>query len=309
MSPSTLSEIIRDRAKAKDARERAQLQLVNENDHFHHSIREKLKPLWQSKQFDNFTKCGMPVIVRCCTGCRTVEKLGWRCNIKWCPRCQWRLAEARKAIVTEYASRITQPKHVVLTQRNFPVLTRRKIREHQRALAALRRRTSFAQVKGGCCSVEVTNESRGWHLHSHWLVDARWIDHKALAEDWADLVGQEFAIVRVYDARDRSYVQELCKYVVEGSEAARWKPDELNEFVRAVRGCRFFFSFGALAKLAPEIRRYLEAQKEPAAVCQCGCSRFSFRDASHRPMDMATLNRSFKQNLKWAKRLLTPTHK
>jgi hypothetical protein len=89
---------------------------------------------------------------------------------------------------------------------------------------------------------------------------------------------QEFAIVKVMDCRDRDYLKEVSKYVVEGSELAKWPADQLNEFVRAVRGRRFFFAFGSLFHDSPEIRRALNAERRPSPVCDCGCSDFRFED-------------------------------
>jgi hypothetical protein len=90
------------------------------------------------------------------------------------------------------------------------------------------------------------------------------------------MVGQDFAVCRIYDVRQADYVREVCKYVVEGSELASWPADEINQFVQAVRGRRFFQSFGSLRKLAPQIRAELEASKPAAKVCDCGCADFCY---------------------------------
>lgn len=285
MTPSPVIKTIRERAIAKTLRERKQLALIPEDDLHKHTVWSKIRHLWDDKQAENFAKCGRVQIYRTCKGCRDRRIFLWRCNLKWCPRCQWRVTAGRKKMLLEFAREIAQPKHLVLTQRNFATLTRKKIREHQRNLAAFRRLKCFAPVKGGCCSVEITHEGNGWHLHSHWLIDARWLDMQAVSEAWAKLVGQEFAICKVMDAREKNYVQELCKYVVEGSELAGWDAELIHQFVRAVKGCRFFFSFGSLLKAAPGIRAFLEAQKEPAKPCDCGCDRFEFRDPANAPSE------------------------
>jgi len=91
-------------------------------------------------------------------------------------------------------------------------------------------------------------------LHSHWLLDVRWLDMKGVSLTWSGLVGQEFAIVKIKDARDRDYLQEVTKYVAEGSELAKWPAEHLLEFVTAIRSRRFFFAFGSLFKMGHEIR-------------------------------------------------------
>jgi hypothetical protein len=53
---------------------------------------------------------------------------------------------------------------------------------------------------------------------------------------------------------------------------ASWPGEKINEFVRAIRGKRFFFSFGSLFHQGAEIRKELARQKPPAPVCDCGAS-------------------------------------
>ena len=133
--------------------------------------------------------------------------------------------------------------------------------------------------------MEVTNESRGWHLHAHWLVDARWVDQCELSRTWGRLVGQEYAIVKVIDLlkgergtiggeRDLThYERELMKYCVKGSALAKWPAQEIRDFVHAVRNQRFFFCFGDLFHRARKLRAQLE-QSKPPIVCDCGCSHY-----------------------------------
>ena len=97
---------------------------------------------------------------------------------------------------------------------------------------------------------------------------------------WGKLVGQNFAIVKIKDVREKEYLQEICKYVVEGSELAKWPAEHINEFVQAVRGLRMFNSFGSLRELAPEIRREINAAKKSPPPCDCGCGDFTYEDST-----------------------------
>lgn len=277
-SPGLLQKVIRERALARRAREAQQRRLWQENDDFHETIRTKLDGLLHTSQFWNYSRCGDDLLERQCRNCGATEFLRFRCNLKWCPRCQWRLTEKRKKVLELWSQRIAQPKHLVLTQKNFPILTRSRIRSHTKALAKMRRTVALSRARGGCVSVEVTNENNGWHLHSHWLLDVRWLDMPSVSKAWGKLVGQEFAIVKVMDCRERSYLQEVTKYVCDGSEMAKWRPEHLLEFVTAIKGRRFFFAFGSLFHSQPEIRRQLLADKRPMEPCECGCDRFTYRD-------------------------------
>jgi Replication protein len=276
--PGHVHQIIRERAITRAAREREQRGLWQEDDDFHETVRSKLEGLWHAPQFTNFSRCGLDDFYRTCRDCGEVQKLKYQCSIKWCPRCQWRITRERTKLIEFWARHIDQPKHLVLTQKNFPVLTRARLRTFVKNLAALRRRKIFRPVKGGTCSIEITNEGNGWHLHAHLLLDVRWLDMRTVARVWGKQVGQLFAIVKIKDVSQREYLKEVSKYVVEGSELAKWPAEQINEFVRAVKGCRFFGSFGSMRELAPQIRAHLRALRAPAPACDCGCSNFIYED-------------------------------
>jgi len=269
-------KLIRERQIARQKREREQLQLVKDTDVHHQTILTKLEGLWEGNQFENLKKCGREKIYRTCKCCGQLEEFAYRCSLKFCPRCQWTIAKEREKKIRVWAAHVKQPKHMVLTQNNFSILTRKKLREHLKNLQRLRRTTLFKDVKGGCVSVEITNETRGWHLHSHWLLDVRFIDVRELARTWGEIVGQEFGIVYIKDVREKEFVQELLKYLVKGSELANWPAEQILEFVSAIRGTRFFFSFGSLFKQGAEIREQLKFMKAPKPKCECGASDFVY---------------------------------
>lgn len=253
-------------------------ELWDAQEHHRATLEAKLKGLLDDTQTRNLSRCGREKMFRHCRGCGQTETFPYHCDIRWCPRCNYRITARRLKVLREWAKTIAQPKHLVTTQRNFTILTRTAIRKHQKHLTMLRRSKSFSLVRGGCVSVEITNESRGWHLHAHWLLDARWVDAAEVSATWGRIVGQECpAIVKVKDCRGKDYLAEVAKYVVKGSELASWPPDEINQFVRAIKGCRFFFTFGSLFKLARKIRAALHHDYTPA-VCDCGCDRFVWRD-------------------------------
>ena len=75
---------------------------------------------------------------------------------------------------------------------------------------------------------------------------------------WGKLVGQdEGAIVKVKDVRGASYVAEVSKYVCKGSDLATWEPEHIVQFLTAIKGRRFFFTFGTLFAFGREVRRTL----------------------------------------------------
>ena len=269
-------KLIRERQIARMKREREQIQLIKDSDIHWQTIVNKLDGLWESTQYENLKRCGQEKIYRTCKCCGELEEFSYRCSLKFCPRCQWTISKEREKKIRVWAAHVKQPKHLVLTQRNFPILTRSKLREHLKNLQRFRRTKLFSSVKGGCVSVEITNEGRGWHLHSHWLCDVRFLDIVEISKTWGDITGQEFGICYIKDVRDKSFVQELLKYLVKGSELANWPAEQILEMVTAIRGTRFFFSFGSLFKQGKEIREQLKFMQKPKAKCDCGNTDFIY---------------------------------
>lgn len=212
-------------------------------------------------------------VIRCC-GCGKQTVVFNRCDVGWCPLCAPRLAYRRKERVGWWAALIKQPKHVVLTVKNFPRLNAATVRTFKDCFTRLRRRKFAANWRGGFYSLEVTNEGNGWHLHLHALIDARWIDAGQLSREWAQIVGQDFAIVCVRDCRAHDYLREVTKYAVKGSTLAGWTGQQIADFVQAFDGVRTFGVFGSLYGQQAEWRAWLEESDHENRKCECGCDRF-----------------------------------
>jgi hypothetical protein len=268
--PASVRDLITARKKAKNERERLQPRLIENRDVFKSQMVKSLTGLAAGPQWRNFLRCGVEEAYSTCRNCGSFERYYYACNRKWCPLCNHKLAHARAERIRIWARTVHQPKHVVLTCQNFPILTRTRIRSFQRALVKLRRQDVWREVKGGCASIEITNSGQGWHLHAHILADARWIDASLLAKDWGRLVGQAFGIVKVKDVRGESYVQEVAKYVAKGSELACWPGEVLLEFIEAIRGVRFFAAFGSLRDLRRQIEAQIRFAKRDRKKCACG---------------------------------------
>jgi hypothetical protein len=223
-------------------------------------------------------RCHTERFVRLCNGCYATKVFWNRCDLKHCPICARRLATERRRSVEWWCSKIDQAKHVVLTARNAATITPEKVRAFKQAFARLRR-TKFARNwVGGFYSIEVTNEGKGWHIHLHALIQAKWIDAGELARVWARCIGQDIAIVKVKDARNADYLRELCKYVCKGDQLAGWVPDEIAALIDALSSNRTFGAFGSLYKLRAEHRAFLDSLQAEAPACECGCTTFRFFD-------------------------------
>jgi hypothetical protein len=277
-------EQIVDRKKRAIERERAQAKLL-EAEYVHKlSVEAKLHRAGAvefcaqngKKWMTNFEKCEKEKYVQLCEACMRTRELKYRCSLKWCPCCNWRVSLKRKSLMEEMTRGIYDVKHVVLTQRNFQTGLLAKIRESRENLAKVRRQKFMQKMTGGCASLEFTNEKKGWHLHWHLLVQASYISSKELAIKWGKLCGQEYAIVKVMDVDEESYLRELCKYVVSGAELSKWTPEQILEFVQSIDGTRCFSTFGKFRQLQKFCRAIIELNKPESPSCECGGETFIF---------------------------------
>lgn len=220
--------------------------------------------------------CHTEVTISVCCGCNRAHPFYNRCDLFYCPQCQPRLARQRQESIAWWTVEVAQPKHVVLTVRNIPILTKGHVQEFKKWLGRLRRSKFARGWRGGFYALEVTNESRGWHLHAHLLVDAHWIDAAGLARQWTETTGGHGKIVKVKDARGTDYLKELTKYVVKGSQLAAWPAPEVVQFVTAFKGVRTFGVFGSLYGKRTEFREWLDEMTVDAAACECGSTTFRY---------------------------------
>lgn len=201
--------------------------------------------------FESFTRCGKNSgACTWCTNCDEEHELKWCCSKKWCPLCNWKITEARREKLLTFTRGVHNPQHLVLTQRNFKHLDG-KIREMKQNLVKLRRNRIWDSVKGGCTSIEMTNKGEGWHLHSHSLIDCRYISASELAIEWGRLCGQTFGIVHRDNIDSINYEKEICKYVVKPSEMIKWRTSDVFEFLKEIHRQRFFFTFGTMKLFKP----------------------------------------------------------
>jgi hypothetical protein len=275
---------------ARREAERKQLEGIESQDIFKLCIEGKLESAGarnyceahQEKWFENFLRCGREKFFVMCGICGVGHEAYYQCSQKWCPRCNWRISMKRRELLKAMTIGMVQIKHVVLTQRNFEVLTKEKIIGVRRALAKLLRQKIFGKITGGCASLEFTNEGRGWHMHWHLLLQTNWVEMEKLAIAWGNLVGQEFAIVKVKSIGEKDYLQEICKYVVEGSELSKWPKEKILQFVTALRGTRCFTVFGKFRELARIARINVKEIPRREANCFCKTGEWIFgHDPNH----------------------------
>lgn len=234
------------------------------------SVAAKLREAGMIEQAEGLENCHSEYTVAVCSDCGVVRKFPNRCDRHYCPECQPGLANDRRKQVEWWTATIRQPKHVVLTVRNLPEITAGHVREFREMFTRLRRRKFARHWTGGFYSLEVTNEGSGWHLHLHALIDAKWIDAAELALQWHSCTRGAGRIVKVKDCRGGSYLQEICKYAVKGTELARWSPVDIASYLRAFEAARTFGVFGSLYGARTEFAEFIATLKASKPKCECG---------------------------------------
>ena len=94
-----------------------------------------------------------------------------------------------------------------------------------------------------------------------------------MAVQWASVTNGFGRIVRVKDSRQKDYLAELLKYVVKGSQLAKWPARDVVEFVNAFEGVRTFGVFGSLFGKRTEFADWLRELRGKKPICPCGCSQ------------------------------------
>lgn len=222
-------------------------------------------------------KCCTTWTIRTCLNCLDHQSFPNHCDNLICPKCSGRILKRRKTQIEWWTKFVRQPKHVVLTVRNSDYLSSEYLAAVKLAFRQLRHSKFARNWRGGCWSLEITNEGRGWHVHLHCLIDATWIDSRQLAAEWAKRVHQDFAIVKVKDCRNAEYLQEVCKYVAKGSEVATWSAEEISCFVDALTSQRTFGIFGTLHGQLQAWKDACDTAAERIHECECcGHREFQF---------------------------------
>lgn len=236
----------------------------------------KLREIGRGDLAETLEKCHTIYTVCQCSACGTVKKFPNRCDLFYCAECQPRLAADRRKAVEWWTHEITQPKHVTLTVKNLPDMNKFHVREFRKWFTNLRRSKFARNWIGGFYSLEVTQEGRGWHLHLHALINARYIDKYDLSSNWERVTNGMGRIVDVRDARGSDYLRECLKYNVKGVQLAAWTGEQIATFIDAFTGVRTFGVFGALYGKRTEFAEWFAAVRKSKPKCDCGCNDMNF---------------------------------
>ena len=226
----------------------------------------------------------MEMISQCCGETREIER---GCKKRWCPVCAPKITQSRLDKYEFGAQMMKWPLAITLTCKN-KIQAEGAIRSLRKALSRFRRTKFFGtNVRGGLCSIEVTNTGNGWHVHAHLLVDCRWLAlatpeprrgmsrvriqhllrnaHEELSREWAKQVEQEEAVVWAERAYGKALL-ETVKYAVKVQDLLAAK-EPIGCIIREMHRLQLVNGFGTMYGLGKKFAAELEEAKP---VCMCG---------------------------------------
>jgi hypothetical protein len=242
-----------------------QLDAIDRLEILQESLCSKLREVGQSQIASRLSQCGREEKILICQECGTRKIVTDRCSNRWCCFCGPRTAKRRAEEIAAWSGQLKQPKHVVLTQRNSTTIRRSLVRHFARNLYKLRKQSWKPKWEGGTWTIELTNESR-------------WVDSTDLAKRWGKLAGQDYAIVKVKDARAHDYCAEVAKYVCKPAQLTSWQPNEIAEVIHAFKGVRVFGVFGRLLPIRAAWRSHVKQARHARATCGCGKCAWKLTD-------------------------------
>lgn len=232
--------------------------------------------------------CGEPLPL-ICAHCGNPHPVEVACSRRWCPACAYQVHRERVKRFDQSARAMPWPLFITLTMRNTGDPTCiRTIREHW---GRMRRRKLIDQkIDGGIATIEVTNRGEGWHPHLHVLCNCRWLalhvpeprqrdseavkrqkyDHARLELSalWAQVIGQENAVVSALRAKAGDALAYVLKYAVKGSDLIN-SPDPIAPMIRCLEKSRMISAFGTMHNLEAEL---IEAEKPKCKCKNCGAT-------------------------------------
>ena len=252
------------------------------------AIAKKLETIGRQDLATPLRSCHTEVFHRICLACGRHQELVNHCDRHYCPLCAPRLSARRAKDLQWWIRSLQQPKHVVLTIRNIDHLTTSEIRSLKTAFSRMRRCKFASNWNAGLWRMEVTNEGRGWHVHIHALIEARYIDNSKLSTYWNKYTDNRGYIVKVKDCRGTDYTHEVTKYVVKPSQLSTWTPEQIAEYCDAFNHERTFGTFGDLFKLHAAHAQFVREALNGVQICECGCNDWVYMSDQNYAWYLAT---------------------
>jgi len=179
-----------------------------------------------------------------CSGCGNYSYHPNHCKSRLCAYCAPAKAKKRAKLVRYMLSHMVHPKFLTLTMARCDALKDGLSRIRK----AFTRWRNWKQIKpmitGGYYQLEVVAKDDGWHVHLHALIDGQFLPKNIIWTTWAKALGVKQVNVDISAASRGEVAHEVAKYAAKAVQVKDWTPDQLAEFVAAMKNCRLSGTFG-----------------------------------------------------------------
>lgn len=226
--------------------------------------------------------CVTPLWLKC-EACGADHCVNAQCKRRWCPICAPKISRARFDRVDFLSQAMKWPLYVVTTHKNLDDDKADVCIRETKALNKAFRRSKWwrRSQAGGVWSIEITNIGNGWHPHTNYLVDSRWLAQrsraprasdtpeewkalceaaqKELCDEWSSYVGAD-SVCWVERAHGRA-AREVLKYSVKSQDLVKF-PKRIGPIIHAIDEGRLMQRFGASYGQTWPIKEKIERECE-----------------------------------------------
>lgn len=200
-------------------------------------------------RLERFANCGSNCVIEHSPSTNEIRLRACYCRDRLCTACGVArgrvIADALAAALPENVP----VRFVTFTLRHNRLPLKDQLNRLYTCFSTLRRRQWWQQnVTGGAAFLEVKLSDRDgcWHPHLHCLVVGRYMPHVEIVREWYAVTGDSTIVdIRILaDAKETS--SYVAKYAAKPASGVLFtKPDQLCEFIFALKGRRLCFTFGS----------------------------------------------------------------
>ncbi len=150
------------------------------------------------------------------------KEVRMRCKGRTCSVCRQREFMRLREQYAPVMGKVRWPNWVTIAPQNVKRLTRAYVQSFHAAVGrVLDRKRWRGAIVGGILFAECTNIGNGWHPHLHGMMDAQWVDRRALAREIAQEMGcRVFVDARRFDTPENC-LDYLLGYVKKAPDIYR----------------------------------------------------------------------------------------
>ena len=170
------------------------------------------------------------------------------CRLRWCPICSQARYNFIRSQVRDYVLSIRSPKFLTLTVRHTSTPLSDQVEALYRHFRLFRQHKFISRlIRGGCWFFQIkrSSASKDWHPHLHCLIDADYIDKRALSEEWRLTTGDSF-IVDIRSVKEPQKVADyVSRYCSKPCNLSGFSPEDQTTVFDVLHGRRLCGSFGS----------------------------------------------------------------